>query len=273
MVSPMSTPFPAARPTPTAEGPSKVPEVVTGWFWIAKILTTAMGEATSDYLVHRISPYVAVLLGAVGLVLALTLQLRARRYSAPVYWFAVVMVAIAGTMGADVLHVEFGVPYVASTVLYAVAMVAVFAAWKRTEGTLSIHAVDTRRRELFYWAAVLSTFAMGTALGDLTAYTAHLGFFSAGLLFMAVFSVPAVAYRLRLLSAVPAFWFAYIVTRPLGASFADWMGVPRALGGLDWGRGTVSLALAALIVALVAFIASSGVDLGSRRTAVHKVVA
>jgi len=212
----------------------KLPEI-TALFWIVKVLTTGMGEATSDYAVHKIDPVTAVLLGGIPFVCAMGLQLSVDRYIAWVYWLAVVMVAVFGTMCADVLHVRFGVPYAVSTVLFGVALAAVFLAWWRTEGTLSIHSVNTLRRELFYWATVLATFALGTAAGDLIAYTLHLGFFSAGLVFVALIAVPAVAYRSGLLGAVAAFWFAYIVTRPLGASFADWAGVPQSLGGLDIG--------------------------------------
>jgi uncharacterized membrane-anchored protein len=228
----------------------KVPAVAAS-FWAVKLLTTGMGEATSDYAVHKIDPVTAVCLGGVAFVAALGLQLSVRRYIPVVYWLAVVMVAVFGTMCADVLHVRFGVAYATSTVMFAVVLAVVFALWYRVEGTLSVHSITTLRRELFYWAAVLSTFALGTAAGDLTAYTFHLGFFSAGLLFAGVIAVPAVAYAAGLANEVLAFWAAYVVTRPLGASFADWMGVPRDLGGLNWGRGTVSLVLTGLIVAFV----------------------
>jgi uncharacterized membrane-anchored protein len=208
---------------------------------------------------------IAVVLGAIAFVIALGLQLSVRRYIAWVYWSAVVMVAVFGTMCADVLHIRFGVSYAASTAMFATALLIVFVAWHRVEGTLSIHSITTTRRELFYWTAVLSTFALGTAAGDLTAYTLKLGFFSAGLLFTAVIAVPAVAYALGALNDVAAFWFAYIVTRPLGASFADWMGVPRGLGGLDLGRGTVSLALTALIAAFVAFLSLAKPDVSAEQ--------
>ena len=118
----------------------------------------------------------------------------------------------------------------------------------------------TRRRELFYWAAVLATFAMGTAVGDLTAYTLHLGFLASGLLFTVVFAIPFVARRLLGLGEVVAFWFAYIITRPLGASYADWLGVPKSLGGLDYGRGTVAVVLTLAIIALVAYFAVTKMD-------------
>jgi uncharacterized membrane-anchored protein len=242
----------------------KVPEI-TAYFWILKILTTAMGEATSDYSVRQIDPYLAVGLGAVAFAAALILQLRVRCYIAWVYWLAVVMVAIFGTMVADALHIQLGVPYAVSTVGFAVTLVVVFAAWYLTEGTLSIHHISTLRRELFYWATVCATFALGTAAGDLTAYTFHLGFLASGILFAVVIAVPALAHRFAHLNAVAAFWFAYIITRPLGASFADWMGVPHALGGRDWGRGTVSLSLSVVIALLVGYLSVSRIDVDEER--------
>jgi uncharacterized membrane-anchored protein len=238
---------------------AKVPQVIL-LFWVIKILTTAMGESISDYLVHRFNPYLAVIAGFVAFVAAMAIQLRARAYIPWAYWLAVAMVAVFGTMAADVLHVEFRVPYVASTVLFGIALVIVFSAWYRSEGTLSIHSITTRRRELFYWAAVLATFAMGTAAGDLAAYTAHLGFLSAGVLFLGLFALPAIGYRFFGVNAILAFWFAYVMTRPLGASFADWMGKSRHAGGLGWGDGPVSLVLALSIVGLVAYLTVSGLD-------------
>jgi uncharacterized membrane-anchored protein len=233
---------------------------VTIYFWVIKILTTAMGEAASDYLVYSYNPYLVVSGGFVAFALALAIQFRQRRYVPWAYWLAVAMVAVFGTMAADVLHVEFKVPYTVSTVLFAVALACVFTAWFRSERTLSIHSIFTRRRELFYWAAVLATFAMGTAAGDLAAYTAGLGFLSAGLLFTAVFALPAVAYRFFDANAILTFWFAYVMTRPLGASFADWTGKSRHAHGLGWGDGPVSFGLAALIVALVGYLSVTGLD-------------
>ena len=233
---------------------------VTVFFWLIKILTTAMGESISDYLVHGYNPYLAVIVGFLGFLIAMTLQLRSRRYLSWAYWLAVSMVAVFGTMAADVLHVEFHIPYIASTILFALALIVVFTSWHRSEGTLSIHSINTRRRELFYWAAVLATFAMGTAAGDLAAYTANLGFLPAGLLFAALFALPGIAYRYLNLNAILAFWFAYVMTRPLGASFADWMGKSRHAGGLGWGDGPVSFTLAILIVALVTYVALTGRD-------------
>ncbi|MFB9712812.1 hypothetical protein [Arthrobacter methylotrophus] len=232
---------------------SKVPEV-TVLFWVVKILTTGMGETTSDFLVHQFEPEIALALGFAALLISLLLQFSVRRYIPWVYWTAVAMVSVFGTMAADAVHVGLGVPYLASTLFFTVALAVVFLLWHRSEKTLSIHSITTRRRESFYWAAVLTTFALGTATGDLTAYTLGLGYFASGIMFAAVIAVPALAHWRRLLAAIPAFWFAYILTRPLGASFSDWTAVSSDRGGLDWGTGPVSLALAAGIAVLVALM-------------------
>jgi uncharacterized membrane-anchored protein len=225
---------------------------------VTKVLTTGMGEATSDTLVHQLPPVVAVALGAAGLAVALTLQFAATRYRPWIYWLAVVMVAVFGTMAADVLHIQLGIPYVVSTAFFTVVLAAVFAVWYASERTLSIHSITTRRREIFYWLTVMSTFALGTAAGDMTATTFHLGYLVSGVAFTILIAVPAVAHRWFGLNAIVAFWFAYIVTRPLGASYADWLGVSHARGGLNWGSGSVSIGATVLIVIAVAVLARSG---------------
>jgi uncharacterized membrane-anchored protein len=233
---------------------SKVPQI-TVFFWIIKVLTTAQGEAVSDFLALRYGPVIAVSLGATGLAIALALQFRARRYVAWIYWAAVVMVAVFGTMAADGLHVELGVPYDVSTPFFAISLAVIFAIWYATEKTLSIHSIDTPRREFFYWATVMATFALGTALGDLTATTLHWGYLTSGIVFTAVIAVPAIARWRPGMNSILAFWFAYIVTRPLGASFADYFGVPHRYGGLGMGRGLVGLILTFVIVGFVGYLA------------------
>jgi uncharacterized membrane-anchored protein len=243
---------------------TKVPEV-TAYFWITKVLTTGMGEATSDYLVHRFSPQIAVVAGFTAFVLAMALQFAVRRYNTWVYWLAVVMVAVFGTMAADVLHVGLGIPYAVSTAFYAVVLAVIFVVWYRCEGTLSIHSIYTRRREVFYWAAVLATFALGTAAGDLTAKVLGLGYLGAGVMFAVVIAIPYVGHRWFGLNAIVAFWFAYIVTRPLGASFADWLAWPPSVGGLGLGHGEVSLVSTVIIAGLVGYMAVSHKDVMVRR--------
>ena len=248
--------MPAPRSTRLAR---KVP-AITAHFWAVKILTTAMGEALSDYLVHTIDPYIAVAIGGVGLVVSLALQFVVRRYVAPVYWFAVAMVAVFGTMCADAAHIELKIPYAESAALCAAGLAAIFIVWYLTERTLSIHSINTARREMFYWAAVLATFAMGTAAGDMTAYTLRLGWFTSGVLYTVIFAIPIVARRVFGFNEVFAFWFAYVITRPLGASYADWLGVPQALGGLNFGRGTVAVGLTVGIVIWVAYLSITKLD-------------
>jgi len=243
----------------TRKGAVRVPEVTVA-FWVLKGLSTAMGESASDYLVHAMAPQVAVVLGFVAFVAALVLQFSRGRYVAWTYWLAVAMVGTFGTMAADVLHVGLHVPYAASTVFYVVVLAAVFVTWSRTEGTLSVHSIDTPRREAFYWAAVVATFAMGTALGDFTAYTLNLGYFTSAAIFALVIVVPAVGYRWFGWNGVFSFWFAYVVTRPLGASIADGLGKARDVGGLGFGEGLVALALVLVIVAIVACLAVTRAD-------------
>jgi uncharacterized membrane-anchored protein len=249
----------ARFPWLTVRGALRVPEVVA-LFWVIKLLSTAMGEATSDYLVHAIDPVIAVMIGFAGFSVALALQLLVRRYIAWTYWLAVVGVGVFGTMAADVLHVKFHVPYVASSLLYAVVLATVFYSWDRVEHTLDFHEIDTTRRELFYWAAVVATFAMGTAVGDLTAITLNLGYFPSAILFAVLISIPAIGWRSLNWNPILCFWLAYVATRPLGASIADWLGKSSAHGGLGIGDGTVALAFSAIIFCLVAYLAVTRSD-------------
>ena len=241
---------------------NKVPEI-TIFFWITKLLTTAMGESFSDFFVRVMDPTIAVAIGGICLVGALALQFSVRKYVAWIYWLTVVMVAIFGTMAADVLH-KMGIPHLTSTIFFATLLIIIFALWYVSEKTLSIHSIYNPRREAFYWATVLTTFALGTAVGDLSASTMGLGYLSAGVLFAVLIAIIVIAHYIydailglnhRHLSrnAVFAYWFAYVLTRPLGASFADWMGKAHGMGGLGYGDGTVSFYLTILIVVLVGY--------------------
>jgi uncharacterized membrane-anchored protein len=234
----------------------KVPEIVA-LFWAIKITSTAMGEALADYLDGPSNVVLAglgSLLALVAFIYALRRQFKTTRYVTATYWFAVAMVATFGTMAADSLHQFLGLPYWLTTLFYALVLVLVFWRWWVNEHTLSIHSITTRRREHFYWAAVLATFALGTATGDWTATSLHLGFLSSGLLFAGAILIPLLAYSLGA-NTVVTFWIAYVITRPLGASFADWFDYPRNLGGLGIHRSIVWGALALLMIALVAVLA------------------
>ena len=230
----------------------KVPEI-TAAFWVIKVLTTGAGEAASDYLAS-VSLVLAAGIGFLGFAGALALQLRTARYRPWIYWSAVSAVAVFGTMAADAVHVVLGIPYTVTTVAYAVSVAAAFLVWHRVERTLDIHTVTPGRREIFYWVTVLVTFALGTAVGDLSAFTLHLGYWASALLYAVLIAVPALAWwRLRL-NPVVAFWAAYVLTRPLGASLADWLGKPSEKSGLGFGDGTVTLVAAVAIAVLVALV-------------------
>jgi len=243
-------------PAPIA---AKVPEVVF-LFWVVKILTTAGGEATSDYL--RIygnvrGGVVEVGLFAVGLVW----QFGTRRYRAFAYWFLAFAIAIFGTGVSDFLHLDVGIPYAGTTLLWAVILAATFWVWQHSEGTLSIHSITTQRREAFYWATVFATFALGTALGDFTATSLHLGYLASGILFGVVILLPALAWKSFGLNSIAAFWMSYVVTRPLGASFADYISKPHYLSGIKFGDGPTALVFAIAVFVLVAYLAVARPDI------------
>jgi uncharacterized membrane-anchored protein len=229
---------------------AKVPEI-TLMFWVIKLLTTFMGEAFSDFLGFNV-----LIGGPIELLFvlsALWLQFRMRRYFAPAYWYLAMAIATFGTGVADASH-SLGIPYAGTSILWALILTAIFWRWHRSEGTLSIHSITTRRREQYYWATVFATFALGTALGDLTASSLNLGYLSSGILFGVIFLIPAIAWKGFNLNAVVAFWFAYVVTRPLGASFADYVSKPHAITGINFGNGPTSAVAAAAIVVLVAYV-------------------
>lgn len=240
-------------PAPATSPHLKVPAINMG-FWAIKILTTGFGETTSDFVVRQFNAFLAI--GAAGLLLlaALALQWWATTYSPWRYWAAVAMVAVFGTMIADAIHVVLGVPYPVSTAAFSLALIIIFVLWHAFEGTLAIHSVTTRRRETFYWAAVIATFALGTAAGDMTAAVLRLGYCISGVLFSVLFALPFIGRALFGWNRTVTFWAAYILTRPLGASFADWVGVPHDRGGLAWGTGPVSISLAIFALATIALL-------------------
>ena len=240
---------------------AKVPEI-SALFWVVKILTTAGGEAVSDYL----SLGSKVVGGAIELglfLLGLVWQFRTRRYVAAAYWFLAFAIAIFGCGVADLMHKTLGIPYVGTTVFWAVVLAAVFVTWYRTERTLSIHSITTQRRELFYWATVFATFALGTALGDFTATALGLGYLASGIVFGLLILMPWVAWSRFRLGEVVAFWWAYVLTRPLGASFADYFSKPRAASGLGLGDGPTALVTTALVVVLVVYLSITRNDIQS----------
>lgn len=247
---------------------TKVPEI-TFMFWATKLLTTAGGEATSDYLsLHGDAVAGVVELGL--FLIGLIWQFRTRRYSAVAYWFFAYSIAIFGTGVSDALHLVVGIPYAGTTVGWAIVLAIVFWVWYRSEGTLSIHSISSTRRELFYWATVFATFALGTALGDFTATALGLGYLASGILFGVVILIPLVAWSAFKLNAVVAFWFAYVVTRPLGASFADYVSKSHALSGINFGDGPTALIATIAVAILVAILAITRYDVQRPQAARHR---
>lgn len=234
---------------------NKVPEV-TAYFWVIKILCTTVGETAADLLNEKLGLGLTgvSLLMSVFLVAVLVAQFRTRAYRPGVYWLAVALISVVGTLISDNLTDNLGVPLETSTIAFAVALVVVFVAWYRSERTLSIHHVDTTRRESFYWLAVLFTFALGTAAGDLVAERMDLGYWvSAGLFALAIAAV-AVAHFALGLDAVWSFWIAYILTRPLGASVGDYLSQPTSDGGLGLGTVITSVLFLTVVLGLVVFL-------------------
>ncbi|HSZ15099.1 MAG TPA: hypothetical protein VK790_13770 [Solirubrobacteraceae bacterium] len=243
-------------PAPIA---AKVPEVIF-LFWVVKILTTAGGEATSDFL-KTFGNFEGGGIEVLVIVVGLALQFQTRRYRAFAYWSFAFAIAITGTGVADFLHLDAHIPYAGTTLLWAAILAAIFWLWQRSEGTLSIHSITTQRREAFYWATVFATFALGTALGDYTASSLNLGYLDSGLLFGVVILIPALAHWRLGLDGVAAFWMSYVVTRPLGASFADYISKPRNLSGINFGDGSTAIVFAIAVFALVSYLALARPDI------------
>ncbi|AZN41101.1 COG4705 family protein [Paenibacillus albus] len=229
---------------------SKVPEI-TLFFWITKLLTTGMGEVASDYLFEKLNPIFSVPVSLIIFIAAMIMQFKVRKYVAGIYWLVVIMVSIFGTTAADAVRVGLGIPYVASTIFFVAALAAILITWYVKEKTLSVHSIYTRRREVFYWLTVVTTFALGTAAGDMTANSMNLGYLPSGIMFSVILVLPAIGYWFFGLKEIAAFWFAYIMTRPVGASFADWLSAAHSSGGLGYSKGIVTFVLTVFIVILV----------------------
>ena len=243
-------------PAPVA---AKVPEVIL-LFWVVKILTTAGGEATSDYL-KTYGNFGGGGTEVVLFVVGLALQFGIRRYRAFAYWFLAYAIAIAGTGVSDFLHLDVHIPYVGTTLLWAVILAVIFWLWQRSEGTPSIHSITTQRREAYYWATVFATFALGTALGDFTATSLNLGYLTSGILFAVVILIPGLARWQLGLNSIASFWMSYVVTRPLGASFADYISKPHSLSGINFGDGPTAIVFAVAVVVPVSYLAVARPDI------------
>jgi uncharacterized membrane-anchored protein len=251
---------------------NKVPEV-TIFFWLIKVLCTTVGETFADNLNEKLKlglTNTTYIMGAL-LVVSLVFQFRARKYVPGVYWLTVVLISVVGTLITDNLTDNLGVSLVTTTVVFSVVLALVFAGWYASEKTLSIHSIYTTRREAWYWLTILFTFALGTAAGDLTAEKLNVGYLNTGLLFAGLIAlITAMHYILKgrlnasharhTSNAVLAFWLAYILTRPLGASIGDYLSQPTKDGGLGLGTVVTSEIFLAAIFALVIFLTVTKVD-------------
>ncbi|MEV0786195.1 hypothetical protein AB0I52_25210 [Streptomyces sp. NPDC050423] len=260
------TQYPPASDSGTARVPwNKVPEI-TAYFWVIKVLCTTVGETAADFLDGQLGMGLTgtSLVMSVLLIVALIAQLRTSAYRPAIYWLVVVLVSIVGTLITDNLTDNLGVPLQTTTAVFAVALTAAFLIWFTSEGTLSIRRVDSARREAFYWVAVLLTFALGTAVGDLLAEQLSLGYWVAALLFGLAIAAVALARYAMGLGAVLSFWTVYVLTRPLGASVGDYLSQPADEGGLALGTVMTSVLFLVVILALVVFLAVSRRDVTER---------
>ncbi|WP_027231204.1 membrane protein [Phyllobacterium sp. UNC302MFCol5.2] len=251
---------------------NRVPEVTID-FWLIKLMAVTMGETAADYLAVNLGlglMATSLIMTAV-LAVALILQFMQKRYVPWAYWSAVVLISIVGTLITDNLVDNFKVPLEVTTIVFTAALIATFAIWYGTERTLSIHSIFTTRRETFYWLAILFTFALGTAAGDLVAEKFELGFVTTGVIFGAIIALVAVSYYFLNLDAILSFWLACIFTRPLGASLGDFLSQPVEYGRLGFGTVVTSILFLGCIIAIVIYMSvvyqrDYGLDEAERRT-------
>jgi uncharacterized membrane-anchored protein len=239
----------------------KVPEV-TIWFWIIKVLCTTVGETAADFLGVNLGlglTVTSITMSAL-LAIALVFQFRVRRYVPGIYWLAVVLISIVGTLITDNMVDNFGISLVTSTIVFSVALAATFAVWYASERTLSIHSIYTTRREAFYWLAILFTFALGTAAGDLVAERMNVGYFASALIFGGLIGIVSLAHIRFRMNAVLAFWIAYVLTRPLGASIGDLLSQPKGDGGLGFGVVVTSAIFLLTILGVVIYLSITKAD-------------
>ncbi|MDM5063268.1 hypothetical protein OB934_10745 [Aeromonas salmonicida] len=233
---------------------NKVPEV-TLTFWMIKMMSTTVGETAADFLIFNLHlglTVTSLLMGAL-LIATLLIQVRATSYAPWKYWLAVVLVSIFGTLVTDNLTDKVGVPLAMSTSVFTVVLLGTFWVWYAQEKTLSIRSIDTRKRELFYWAAILVTFALGTAAGDWVSEGMNIGYMNATLLFGSLIATTAIAHYKFNMNTVLAFWIVYVLTRPLGASIGDWLSQSEKHGGLGFGATSTSVAFFTCIIILVIY--------------------
>ena len=240
---------------------NKVPEV-TIFFWVIKIMATTVGETAADLLSTNLNLGLTITtyMMSVILLIALFFQFRSIKYVPWIYWLSVVLISIVGTLVTDNLVDNFGVPLQTTTTIFSIALVIAFVVWYASEKTLSIHSIYTTKREAFYWSAILFTFALGTAAGDLIAEGLKLGYWKSGVMFASLIGVVAIAYYSFKLNSVLSFWIAYILTRPLGASLGDYLSQPRNSGGLALGTIGTSTIFLITILSIVAYLTKTKID-------------
>ncbi|MFE4712471.1 hypothetical protein ACFRAM_16490 [Paenibacillus sp. NPDC056722] len=240
---------------------NKVPQV-TIFFWMIKIMATTVGETAADYLNFNLNWGLTITTLAITglLIVALFFQMSANRYIPSLYWLAVVLISVVGTLITDNLVDNLGVPLESTTLYFSLALLVTFVAWYASEKTLSIHSITTRKREAFYWLAILFTFALGTAAGDLVAESMNLGYLVSAVIFAAIIGLITLAHFRLKLNTVVAFWLAYILTRPMGASLGDYLSQPRSEGGLELGTTGTSIIFIVIILGLVLYLTKTKKD-------------
>ena len=244
-----------SKPSIAREMLNKVPEV-TLWFWVIKIMATTVGETAADYLATNLNlglTNTTYIMSAL-LITVLVFQFRARLYRPSIYWLAVVLLSVVGTLITDNLVDNFKITLVTTTIVFSVALAASFTAWYASEKSLSIHTIVTTKREAFYWTTILFTFALGTASGDLVAEHLSLGYWKSALMFGAIIGAITFAWKYLRFNAIAAFWMAYILTRPLGASIGDYLSQAKADGGLALGTTVTSMIFLGSILAVVVYL-------------------
>jgi uncharacterized membrane-anchored protein len=246
---------------------NKVPEI-TLFFWVIKILCTTVGETGADFLNTKLNLGLDGVTAIIGTMLVVTLifQFKSKKYIPGIYWLAVVLISIVGTLITDNLTDNFGIPLMTTTIIFAVSLSIVFAVWYKKEKTLSIHSIVTTKREAFYWLAILFTFALGTAAGDLLAETINLGYMLSAIIFAGLIAAVAISHFVFKVNAILAFWIAYILTRPLGASIGDYLSQDLDNGGLGLGTVITSMIFLATILAKVIYLTITKKDVIRKET-------
>ncbi|HEX3334619.1 MAG TPA: hypothetical protein VHS57_09770 [Acidimicrobiales bacterium] len=239
---------------------AKVPEV-TALFWVIKISTTAAGEALSDWFGVKHNVKWGFFIDVFMFCSALYLQFRVRRYQAWNYWYLALAIATAGTGVSDTMHLVFGLPYGVTSAFWLVVLAAIFYLWNRSEHTLDFHSITTNRREKYYWSVVFATFCLGTAVGDFAASSLGLGYLASATFFLAVIMIPFAGWKTGRFNDVFAFWFAYVLTRPIGASFADYFSKGHDVSGINFGDWKTALVFTAIVGLLVAYTARARYDI------------